>query len=227
MIEYKVWYNYLLFKLGIREVLPKKIIGKIKINENNEKLVKIDSNKFIFDEGIEKPVYIRTSVYEKLCTLDNWIKKDNYKIKLFDAYRSLDKQKEFWKDTIEETKQNNPNLSEEEIIRKTSLKLANPTNGIGGHQTGGAIDITLVDENNEELDMGSKYLEHIAQTYTNCKDLSDIQKKNREYLLEKMKKLDFVNFPTEWWHYCYGDRMWAAYKGKKECFYGYIELPKK
>ena len=38
-----------------------------------------------------------------------------------------------------------------------------------------------------------------------------------------MKKLDFVNFPAEWWHYCYGDRMWAAYKGKKECFYGYIE----
>ena len=34
--------------------------------------------------------------------------------------------------------------------------------------------------------------------------------------------LDFVNFPGEWWHFCYGDKMWAAYKNKKECKYGYI-----
>lgn len=223
MIEYKVWYNYILFKLGIRKVLPKKFISKVKINENNEKLVEVDGNRFIFDELIEKPVYLRETVYEKLCILENWLKEDGYKIKLFDAYRSLDKQKEFWKKTIEETKRENPELNEEEIIRKTTLKLANPTNGIGGHQTGGAIDITLVDKNDKELDMGSGYLEHIEQTKTYCKNLTDIQRKNREYLLEKMKKLDFVNFPTEWWHYCYGERMWAAYKGKKECFYGYVE----
>ncbi len=227
MIEYKVWYNYLLFKLGIRKVLPKKIIGKVKIKENNEGLTRVDDDKFVFDERIEKPVYLRGSVYKKLCALDELVKKDNYKIKLFDAYRSLDKQKEFWENTLEETKQKNPNLDEKEIIRRATLKLANPTNGIGGHQTGGAIDITLVDEHNKELDMGSKYLEHIAQTYSYCDNLTDIQKKNREYLFQKMKELDFVNFPMEWWHYCYGDRMWAAYKGKKECFYGYIKLPKK
>lgn len=223
MIEYKVWYNYFLFKLGIRKVLPKKIIGRVKINDNKEELIRVDNNKFIFDERIEKPVYLRKSVYEKLCLLDEWVKKDNYKIKLFDAYRSFDKQKELWKNTLEETRKTNPNLGEDEITRMTTLKLANPTNGIGGHQTGGAIDITLLDANNNELDMGSGYLEHIPQTKTYCKDLTDTQKKNRNYLLEKMSKLDFVNFPTEWWHYCYGDRMWAAYNGKKECFYGYVE----
>ena len=31
MIEYKVWYNYFLFKLGIRKVLPSKFINKVKV----------------------------------------------------------------------------------------------------------------------------------------------------------------------------------------------------
>lgn len=226
MIEYKVWYNYFLFKLGIRKVLPSKFINKIKINENHEALVLVDNNRFIFADIIEKPVYLRKTVYEKLCKLDEMIKEDGYKIKLYDAYRSLDKQKEFWKETLEETKKANPNLSDEEIQRMASIKIANPTNGIGGHQTGGAIDITLVDREGTELDMGSAYLEHIPQTKSYSKDLTMVQNGNRSYLHEKMNSLDFNNFPAEWWHFSYGDRMWAAYKGKKECFYGYAKAPK-
>ena len=222
-MEYKVLYNYFLFKLGIRKILPKKIISKVKVNDCNEKLVLVPENLFVLDSRMEKPVYLRESVYNKLCLLNDTIKKDGYKIKLFDAYRSYEKQKVEWEKTLEVTKKENPKLSEDEIIRLNTLKIANPTNGVGGHQTGGAIDITLVTSDLKELDMGSEYLEHIKQTNTYSKDLTDIQKKNRNYLLNNMKKLDFVNFPAEWWHYCYGDRMWAAYKGKKECFYGYIE----
>lgn len=39
-----------------------------------------------------------------------------------------------------------------------------------------------------------------------------------------MKKEDFVWYPGEWWHYCFGDRMWAVYSNQIECFYGPIEL---
>ena len=222
-MEYKVWYNYLLFRLGLRKVLPKKIISNVKIEENNEELVMVDSNRFIFDDMIEKPVYLRKSVYDKLCVFDEIVKEKSYKIKLFDAYRSIDKQKEVWLQALDETKKENPNANEEEIIRITTLKVANPTSGIGGHQTGGAIDITLLDKDGNELDMGSKYLEHIPQTKTYCKDINDVQKSNREYLLKNLEKLGFVNFPTEWWHYCYGDKMWAAYSNKKTCMYGYVE----
>lgn len=225
-MEYKVWYNYFLFRLGIRKILPKKIIGRVKVIENNEPLVTVDDKLFIIDKRMKKPVYLRKCVYEKLCTLSEWIKKDGYKIKLYDAYRSLDNQISSWNKRLEETKKMYPDASLEEVTRITNLKVANPTNGVGGHQTGGAIDITLVDSNNKELDMGSKYEEHIEQTKTYSKKLNDIQSKNRNYLLEKMKKLDFVNFPSEWWHYSYGDKMWAAYNNKKTCFYGYVEIKK-
>ena len=225
-MEYKVWYNYLLFKLGKRKVLPKKIINKVKVNECGEKLVIVDDKKIIIDKRMKKPVYLRESIYSKLCELDKMIKKDDYKIKLYDAYRSLDEQKKSWKKRIKETRKLYPDVSEDEVIRITTLKVANPTEGVGGHQTGGAIDITLIDRNGYELDMGSHYEEHIEQTKSYSKNLSEEQAKNRKYLFDKMKELDFVNFPMEWWHFSYGDKMWAAYKGLKDCCYGYIEVDK-
>ena len=225
-MEYKVWYNYLLFKLGKRKVLPKKIINNVRVNECVEKLVIVDDKKIIIDKRMKKPVYLRESVYSKLCKLDKTIKKDGYKIKLYDAYRSLDEQKKSWEKRIKETRKLYPDVSEDEVIRITTLKVANPTDGVGGHQTGGAIDITLVDKDGYELDMGSRYEEHIEQTKSYSKNLSEQQKKNRNYLFDKMKELDFVNFPMEWWHFSYGDKMWAAYKGLKDCCYGYIEVGK-
>ncbi len=49
------------------------------------------------------------------------------------------------------------------------------------------------------------------------------QKQNRAILKNAMEKAGFKNYPHEWWHFCYGDRMWSAYSKQKECFYG---LPK-
>lgn len=38
-----------------------------------------------------------------------------------------------------------------------------------------------------------------------------------------MKKEGFVNYPGEWWHFSYGDQLWAAYKNKKYAIYGSID----
>ena len=71
--------------------------------------------------------------------------------------------------------------------------------------------------------MGTEYSQHNNKTKTKSKLLTKEEKENREYLLKSLEKLGFINYPNEWWHYCYGDKMWAAYKFKKQCFYGYIE----
>lgn len=41
-----------------------------------------------------------------------------------------------------------------------------------------------------------------------------------------MQDADFVNYSGEWWHFCYGDKMWAAYKHRRYAIYGEIEVPK-
>ena len=47
--------------------------------------------------------------------------------------------------------------------------------------------------------------------------------KNRMLLKNVLENAGFKNYPQEWWHYSYGDKMWAAYSFKKKAFYGFIE----
>ncbi|MEK6914663.1 MAG: hypothetical protein AABW83_03360 [Nanoarchaeota archaeon] len=35
-----------------------------------------------------------------------------------------------------------------------------------------------------------------------------------------MTKSGFTNYPGEWWHWSYGDRIWAHYNNKKYAIYG-------
>jgi D-alanyl-D-alanine dipeptidase len=35
-----------------------------------------------------------------------------------------------------------------------------------------------------------------------------------------MRATGFVNYPTEWWHWSYGDRYWAYALGKRIAFFG-------
>lgn len=226
MTKIKVFYNYILVRLKIRKILPSYYIKRIKVIENNDKLVRIDYDKdIIFSERLKSPIYIRKEVYKKLKIFNEELKSKNLKIKLYDAYRSYDNQKESWNRRYKEIKEKYPDLDEKELERLTKLRVSKVTNkdNVGGHQTGGAIDITLTDENGKELNMGTKYSEHNNKTKTENRYLTEEEKENREYLKKQLEKLGFINYPNEWWHFCYGDKMWAAYKFQKTCPYGYIE----
>lgn len=56
-------------------------------------------------------------------------------------------------------------------------------------------------------------------------EIDDRQKSNRKILRDAMETQDFVWYPGEWWHYCWGDRMWAVYSNQTECFYGPTHFP--
>jgi D-alanyl-D-alanine dipeptidase len=210
----------------VRDVLPSDYIRTIEIQENNDPLVEIsnDTNLF-FDEGVDRPTFLRREVYEKLKIANSYLPEGFY-FKVHDAYRSLERQQNGWIKRLKETKEQNPDLDDEEVERITRLKIANPfANGVGGHQTGGAIDITLCDEHGFDLNLGTLIPEHNNKTKTNSEFLTDVEKRNRDCLVKAMKRAGFINYPVEWWHFSYGDKMWAAYSWKSKCFYGYITIP--
>ena len=90
-------------------------------------------------------------------------------------------------------------------------------------ETGGAVDLSLCDKNGVDIDMGTKYQEHTPKTITRSKELNQSQKYNRKTLLVAMRKAGFVNYPAEWWHFAYGDKMWAAYRNKKTALYDVVK----
>ena len=46
---------------------------------------------------------------------------------------------------------------------------------------------------------------------------------NRRMLYWLMIEAGFTNHPDEWWHYSYGDQMWAKLSNKPAAFYGAAE----
>lgn len=153
------------------------------------------SKDFIYDMKYATPDnFLKAKVYDcaecllRLKTVKALIKanttfvKMGFKIKLFDCYRPLDIQKRMW-----------------EIVPNPSY-VANPSKG-SIHNRGGAVDITLVDSNGVELDMGTPFDFFGIEASHNYTDLSQKIKENRLLLKIIMTENGFNSFDSEWWHY--------------------------
>ena len=95
------------------------------------------------------------------------------------------------------------------------------------HTTGGALDITLADKYGNILDMGSKIDQMDDKSkpdfYKNiCNKRAIIWNDRRNLLKDIMIKFEFVQHPNEWWHFSYGDQLWAWRNKKNYALYGKI-----
>jgi D-alanyl-D-alanine dipeptidase len=222
----KVYLNYLLWYVGMRDILPRDIINSVKIVESDEKLESLVGipNILISKDLNDNEKYARSGVIDKIKSISKKID-GKYQLMILFAYRSLETQKKNFDIKFNLIKNENPNLSDEEVYNMTRKIVASP-DGFGGHQTGGALDVTLCNADGIPFDMGTKYSELNPLVKTNNKLITTQQAKNRKMLCNIMKSEGFINYPGEWWHFCYGDRMWAAYSKKRNAIYGYIEKAK-
>ena len=225
----KTFIKYILWLTGLRKTLPASVINKIKIIENSDPLVDLKSDGIFFfsDELSSRPsVYLRKGASSCLKDAAKRLP-DGYFFKILSAYRPSEEQLALWDKEYAFFKSQNPKATDAELTKMTKAVCADPRKGYGGHQTGGAIDLCLCDETGKEFDMGTAYLSKLPEIKTFCNKISSLQRKNRRILFDALTSAGFINYPNEWWHYCYGDRMWAAYSKKKTCFYAKAELPQK
>ena len=57
---------------------------------------------------------------------------------------------------------------------------------------------------------------------SNTQDLPKHIMKNRKFLAEIMEAAGFTNYEREYWHWCYGDYLWAKINKKDTAIYGII-----
>jgi len=124
-----------------------------------------------------------------------------------------------------------PDLSGEAFNDEVEKYWAAPSAGETSpspHSTGGAVDLTLVFRGTKQpLYMGAIFddLTPIAWTdgfeQTSSISMSDDEARaNRRLLYWVMSEAGFANNPTEWWHYSWGDQMWARLTGQPAAHYG-------
>lgn len=215
----RVWYNVFLVRLGIRQILPSDYINAIPVAESSEPIVEVPDG--IIDKTDDKVFVGRKGMIERLTTAARIVSEQGYRLHIFQTYRSPQEQAEKRTKLYEETKAQYPDYPEDKILRMLNVGVA----GVGGgHQTGGAVDLSLCDKDGKEIDMGTQYREFNPKTPTRYKGLNCEQQRNRVILLKAMQSAGFVNYPAEWWHYSYGDRMWAAYSNRRTAIYGVLDM---
>ena len=201
-------------------------IRKIVVSENNESLVEIIENDRInlLHEHKYLSPYVRKSVAKLLVVASNNLP-TGYKFLIVTAYRPLWMQKELWKRRLWQMAKKYPfkMIFQYKKWIKMAGQYTSPPGG-SSHQSGGAIDLTVIDNNGNRLDMGTTLTDFGKKVHTHNDLITENQKQNRKILYDAMTKAGFVNYPLEWWHYYYGDRMWSAYTKRIKCFYGPIEL---
>jgi D-alanyl-D-alanine dipeptidase len=108
-----------------------------------------------------------------------------------------------------------PDWPPERVRREASRFISPPE--VAPHCTGGAIDLTLCADDGTELDLGTEVndspVASANRCYTAAPDISADATANRTVLVAALRAAGLVNYPTEWWHWSYGDRYWAYTTG--------------
>lgn len=191
---------------------------KLVVNKNPKTLLRKSS----FDALVEHKT--RKTVYEKLVQASEQLP-EGYQLLILESFRPYDVQLTRFDAKFKKLRDEiNASIPDEEVKRRTRMSVADPRAG-APHQTGGAIDLTIIDANGVPLDMGTDWAEFNEKSPTkNWHRVTRAQMKNRMMLHDAMVSAGFINYPGEWWHFCYGDRMWAAYSNAPHAIYGSAEL---
>lgn len=167
---------------------------------------------------------IRTHVYAMLKDAQARLP-GHLRFMIFETYRTMAKQESLWNNTNALMKKLYPQLDAAALFLLCENFTANPRDGIGsGHQAACAIDLTLCDLQGNELPMGTAMHEKNTKTKTAAEGLTAEERQNRQLLKKAMEDAGLVNYPAEWWHFSYGDHQWAWLTGRKEAFYGPIDI---
>lgn len=199
---------------------------KVEIKENGEPLVDIRSEYpdiFVdIDDGISECAnYVREVIAEKLSEAQEHLP-DNYRLTLKYGFRLPEIQRRMRERVLDDLVKNNPEWEEDKILEEAS-KFVAPME-LASHCAGAAVDVTLSDIDGRPYDMGCKMDEFGKKSYTRTEDISEEAKENREILVTAMEGVGFINCPSEWWHYSYGDTYWAAALGKDTAVYGPLDF---
>ena len=153
--------------------------------------------------------YLQPDVAKKLICSQRILKAKFpfYNLIVFDAVRSRSIQRKMW-DTIDVP------------YFERSKYVSNPNNG-SLHNFGAAVDVSIINEDGIELDMGTPYDYFGELAYPREEDrmleegkLTYIQLLNRKLLRDVMELGGFMGITTEWWHFnsCYRTEAYEKYE---------------
>lgn len=128
--------------------------------------------------------FLRPEAAEALTEANQKLKEKGYRLKMFDCFRPIPVQQKLW------DKFQNPSY------------VTPPSKG-SMHNRGLAVDLTIVNAEGEELDMGTEFDFFGKEAHHTYTGHSETINQNRTLLKSTLESVGFKGIRTEWWHYSY------------------------
>lgn len=186
--------------------------------------------------GVNKSIYIRESVARKLADINTFLQSPEV-TKFFgsavevyaeEGLRSTDMQSSLYHQLIPNSiRRHNSDLQEDDIHKRRDEIIAKPStiDNPSPHATGGAIDIRLrakpspwtpdfvadsfIDMGHVDGDTGPRNNPDYFEQVTPLTNEDITARRNRRFLYNLLTAYGFTVNPHEWWHFDYGDQLWA------------------
>ena len=127
--------------------------------------------------------YLRYSTVLKLMKVQEELRQQGLKLKIWDAFRPLEAQEKLWN------------------AFPDPQYVSNPWSGTNSHSRGNTVDLTLVDANGKELEMPTGFDDFTSFADRDYSDCTVTAAENAKLLESVMEKNGFSGLESEWWHF--------------------------
>ena len=167
---------------------------------------------------------VRSGVAERLLRASALLP-SGVELRVVEGHRPVAAQRGIVERYSAELRGRHPLIGDDELRTLTS-RFVSPVE-VAPHVAGAAVDLTLVDADGRELDLGTPIDATPEQSdgacYFDAPGLGAEAAANRALLARALGDAGLVNYPTEWWHWSFGDRYWALTVGAPAALYGPVE----
>jgi D-alanyl-D-alanine dipeptidase len=190
-------------------------VAAVPVRDAGESLVRLDA-----DFGPAR-TWVRRGLAERLAAARNVLPAD-VRLRVVEGHRPVRQQWSIVAAYSTELRRLHPRLPDAELRRLTS-RFVSPVE-VAPHVAAAAVDLTLVDPQGAELDMGTPIDATPEQSggacYLAAEGIDADARERRELMAKVLCGAGLVNYPTEWWHWSYGDRYWAVMTDAPAALYG-------
>ncbi|WP_329005363.1 M15 family metallopeptidase [Kribbella sp. NBC_00709] len=163
--------------------------------------------------------FARESVADRLALADTFLPA-GVRLHVVEGLRAVESQQSIYDGYRAELRRLHPGISDHEV-RVLASRFVSPVE-VAPHVAGAAVDLTLIGAHGP-LDLGTPIDATPEQSNGACffaaTNISHEARTNRSLLADVLTAADLVNYPTEWWHWSYGDRYWAYVEDRPAALY--------
>ncbi len=205
-------------------------VAATRVTENGEPLadarefteLRVDTRKADSDGSY---AHLRADVLRRLLLAQDALP-PGVRLLLVEGFRPPELQRSYFDTYAATLRAAHPDAGPDRIRELASAYISPPE--VAPHVSGGAVDLTLCTEDGAELPLGTEVNATPEESAGGCRtaaaNIDAEARANRAVLGRAMAAAGFVNYPTEWWHWSYGDRYWALLTEAPAAKYGPASL---